>query len=151
MKVRNRNAMEGGIVFASIAISLVDPVVAAGYIPELLEAGIAEAGGEALAAETSDVVYHYTTLDKLASIRSSGLWTQSSATDVGTLTAREAVETLGVKTEPDVVIAFRNNGQFVPNRPPVVQPHPLGPGGGLDLTNPFRVGADSIVGVRTLP
>lgn len=39
-------------------------------------------------------------------------------------------------------------GQFVPNSPAIVQPHPLGPGGGLDLTNPRRVPADCILCVR---
>jgi hypothetical protein len=104
-----------------------------------------------LLVESSDIVHHYTTANRVASIQRNGLWAQSSATDIGTLTSREAVETLGVKTAPDFVIDIRNGGQFVANRPPIVQPHPLGPGGGLDLTNPARVGPESILGFRPVP
>jgi hypothetical protein len=55
------------------------------------------------------------------------------------------MELLGVKTPPEVVVVIRNDGQFVPNKPPIVQPHPLGPGGGVDLTNPAHVPADCII------
>jgi RHS repeat-associated protein len=106
-------------------------------------------GGAKLAARGGgDVVYHYTTTKNAAGIQRTGLWSQSSATDVGSLSAREAVERLGVKTPPDVVVEIRNGGQFVPNKPAIVQPHPLGPGGGLDLTNPARVQPDCVVCVR---
>jgi hypothetical protein len=99
-------------------------------------------------AGASDVVYHYTTTKHAATIQRTGLWSQSSATDVGMLTAQETVERLGVKTPPEVVIEIRNEGRFVPNKPTIVQPHPLGPGGGIDLTKRARVPPECVVCVR---
>ena len=94
-----------------------------------------------------DVVYQYTTAKSGGTWRRWGFGAQSSATDVGTLTAKEAVERLSVKT-PKVVVEIRNGGRFVPNKPPIVQPHRLGPGGGLDLTNPAHVPPNSVICVR---
>jgi RHS repeat-associated protein len=102
------------------------------------------------AAPNQDVVYHYTTSDKGPSIQATGLWSQSSATDVGTYTPQEAVERLGVKTPPDVVVEIQNDGQFVPNKPAIVWPHALGSGGGLDLTNPVRVPPQCILCIRRI-
>lgn len=111
---------------------------AVGIVP-----GAAKGGGP-----VEDVVYHYTTEKAAASIQRNGLWSQSSATDVGTYTAQEATELLGVKGTSEVVLTIMNEGRFVPNKPATVQPHPLGPGGGLDMTNPVRVGPECIVCVR---
>ena len=47
------------------------------------------------------------------------------ATDNPNLTAKQAVEQLGVTTPPNKVIPIEDNGNFVPNRPNTVQPHPL--------------------------
>ena len=80
-----------------------------------------------------------------AGIQRTGLWSQSSATDVGTFTSQQATELLGVKTPADVVITFQNGGRFVLNRPAIVQAHPLGPGGGIDLTNVARVPPQCII------
>ncbi len=99
---------------------------------------------------TKDVVYHYTTREHAANIKEKGLYSQSSATDVGTYTPTEAVELLGVKTPPEVVVVIENGGQFRPNKPATVQPHPLGPGGGTDLTNSKKVPPASILEVRPI-
>ncbi len=128
------------------------PVVQGGpgavRFPTLAEAEVAQGGGASAARTVPDVVHHYTTQDAVPGIRAQGLWSHSSATDVGTYTAQQAVERLGVKTPPDVVIDFKNNGQFISNRPAIVQPHPLGPGGGLDLTNPRLVSPQCILCIR---
>jgi hypothetical protein len=109
--------------------------------------GVLEIGGRirglgaarGAAGRGGDVVYHYTTEAAAKGIQRTGLWSQSSATNVGTYTAQEAMELLGVKTAPEVVIEFQNAGRFIPNRPAIVQPHPLGRGGGGDLINPAKV------------
>lgn len=73
---------------------------------------------------------------------------QSSATNVGNDSAQEAVELLGVKTPREVVVEIRNAGQLVPSARPIVQPHYLGPGGGVDLTNPGFLPPGCILRVR---
>ena len=93
------------------------------------------------------IVYHYTTAKRAAGIQKVGLWAQSSATTSPRLTAREAVTLLGLRTVPDVVVAFRNGREFVPNKPMEVRPHALGVGGGVDLTNPRRVPPECIVSI----
>jgi len=98
--------------------------------------------------QASRIVYHYTSAQAAALIRVSGLYSQSSATTVGTYSAQQAVELLGVKTPPEVLVEIRDVGFFVPNNPPIVQPHPLGPGGGVDLTNPVRVPPQYIIKIR---
>ena len=60
-------------------------------------------------------------------------------TDTASLGATEAVEQLGLKKVPDKIIPVIDRGHFIPNRPFVVQPHPLGPGGGFDFWNPRLV------------
>ena len=119
-----------------------------GVSPARLAPAVDTAGGGALSRTVPDVVYHYTTAENAAKIQQTGLWAQSSSTDVGTYSAQQAVELLGVKTPPNVVIEFQNGGRFILNRPPIVQPHPLGPGGGLDITNPARVPSQCILCVR---
>jgi len=108
--------------------------------------------GAALGPKTcpNPKVYHYTSAKNAAAIQRRGLFSQSSATNVGTYSAQEAVEKLGVKTPPEVVVEIQNSGQFVPNAPPVVPPHPLGPGGGADLTNPKMVGPECILCVNPI-
>ncbi|HMR08971.1 MAG TPA: RHS repeat-associated core domain-containing protein, partial [Polyangiaceae bacterium] len=112
--------------------------------------GSGAGSGAGSGSGAADVVYHYTTRDKVPGIQSKGLYSQSSATNIATLSAREAVELLGLKRLPDVVVELRNGGRFVPQKPPIVQPHPLGPGGGLDLTNPSRLPRECFVCVRSV-
>jgi hypothetical protein len=121
-----------------LASSIADSAIA-----RVSEAFAAEGAGKA-----GDVVYHYTTEAAAEAIQRTGLWSQSSATDVGTYTAQEATELLGVKTPAEVVIEIRNGGQFIANKPGIVQPHPLGPGGGLDLINPSRLSPQSVISIR---
>ena len=90
-----------------------------------------------------DVKYHYT--DAPEENFKDGLWSQSSVTDNPNLTAQEAVEQLGVKRPPDKIIPVRDNGNFVPNSPHIVDPHPLGPGGGTDFFNPNFVPGEDIL------
>jgi RHS repeat-associated protein len=87
--------------------------------------------------------YHYTTSPE--SSFENGLRAQSSVTDNPNLTARQAVEQLGVKTPPNKVIPIQDQGNFVPNKPAVVQEHFNGPGGGKDFTNPQRVPPSQIL------
>lgn len=103
------------------------------------------AAGSAAAAEAGAgggagaprVLYHYTNAAERSFGR--GLWSGSSVTDTASLGATEAVEQLGLKTVPDKIIPIIDRGHFIPNRPFVVQAHPLGPGGGLDFWNPRLV------------
>ncbi|MCW5809571.1 MAG: VCBS repeat-containing protein [Labilithrix sp.] len=120
---------------------------AAGGAPALTGA---EAAQRAAGQAVPDIVYHYTTQAGAQGIQKTGLWSQSSATNVGNYTAQQAVELAGVKTPPTHVVEIANNGQFVLNRPPIVQPHPLGPGGALDLTNPRLVLPQCIICVRSV-
>ena len=89
-------------------------------------------------------LYHYTA-DAEESFGRGGLWSGSSVTDDATLTAQEAIEQLGVKRAPDKVIPIVDRGHFVPNRPHIVEPHPLGGGGGKDFTNPRKVPPQDIL------
>lgn len=94
------------------------------------------------AAETTSLKYHYTSVPESSFKR--GLDTQSSVTDNPNLTAKQAVEQLGVKTPPNKVIPIQDNGNFVPNKPAVVEKHPLGQGGGNDFYNPQKVPSEQI-------
>ena len=80
------------------------------------------------------VLYHYTDAPE-ESFHKKGLWSESSVTDNPGLTAQEAVEQLGVKRLPDKIIPIIDNSHFRQNRPFIVEPHPLGPGGGTDFIN----------------
>ncbi len=72
--------------------------------------------------QASRIVYHYTSTQAAALIRVSGLYSQSSATTVGTYTAQQAVELLGVKTPPEVLVEIRDVGFFVPKTPRLCNP-----------------------------
>lgn len=109
-----------------------------------MPAGETTAVGEGAGAGAEDVVYHYTSKKAADSIARTGLWRDSSATTVGTLSGQEAIELLGLKQLPEVVVTIRNAGQFVLNKPPIVQPHALGSGGSVDLVNPQRVGPECV-------
>ena len=97
----------------------------------------AEAGGG------PRTLYHYT--DAPEQSFQGGLWSHSSVTDDPTLTAQEAVEQLGVKRPPDKIIPVLDQGHFVPNKPHIVEPHPLGSGGGKDFMNPRKVPPEDIL------
>jgi RHS repeat-associated protein len=98
------------------------------------------------AAPEPRTLYHYTDAPQESFKR--GLWSHSSVTDDAALTAREAVEQLGVKRAPDKIIPVRDRGHFVPNKPHIVEPHPLGPGGGRDFMNPRKVPPEDILPAR---
>ncbi len=97
-----------------------------------------------------DVVYHYTTSDRVPGIQARGLWSEGSATNVGTYSSHQAVELLGLKAPPDTVITLKNNGEWVPNKPAIVRPHVLGLGGGMDYTNRRLVPPTCIVCIGKL-
>jgi hypothetical protein len=50
-----------------------------------------------------------------------------------------------LKSVPDKIIPIVDRGHFKPNRPFVVQRHPLGPRGGADVTNELGVPAGDIL------
>ena len=114
-------------------------------------AGLVESIAQNVFAEApeQEILYHYT--DAPEESFQKGLWSGSSATDNPNLSPQEAVEQLGVKTVPDKIIPIQNNGNFIPNSPPIVEPHPNGPGGGTDFTNPVRVSPDQIRSCKPYP
>ncbi|WP_437301960.1 RHS repeat domain-containing protein [Sorangium sp. So ce388] len=144
-----RAAMDVLALGAAVTVeSGIGPAMVLGAVLQKLGGGAATAEAAGEGAVAGDVAYHYTSAEAALKIGQKGLWSQSSATNVGTYTAKQAMELLGVKRPPEVVIQFSNGGRFVPNSPPIVRPHPLGPGGGVDLTNPARVGPECILCVR---
>ena len=119
--------------------------VAATIIPEVSETGLLTAaeGLSGGAGAAPRILYHYTNAAESSFAR--GLWSGSSVTDSAGLGAAQAVETLGLKTLPDKIIPIIDRGYFVPNRPFIVQPHPLGAGGGTDFFNMRLVPAEDIL------
>ncbi len=90
-----------------------------------------------------DVKYHYT--DAPESLFRNGLRQDSSVTDNPNLSPAEAVDKLGLKRPPDKIIPIQDNGNFVENRPFIVEPHYHGEGGGHDFTNPNRIPSQDIL------
>jgi len=52
---------------------------------------------------------------------------------------------------PNKVIPIENAGQFVPNRPPIVQPSYRYQGGGTDFVNPKPVPPSHLLPARPIP
>ncbi|MGH1543070.1 MAG: polymorphic toxin-type HINT domain-containing protein [Arenicella sp.] len=98
-------------------------------------------GGE-VPKNGGEVKYHYTTADETSF--SSGLWKDTSVTDKLYTSATEAGQKLGIPT-PNKVIPIKDSGNFVPNKPSVVQPSNRYQGGGTDFVNPQRVSPDDIL------
>ena len=96
---------------------------------------VAEGAGEKM-------YYHYTTADE--SSFANGLWRDTSVTDKLYTDAYEASQELGIPL-PDKVIPIKDVGQFVPNRPPIVQPSFRFAGGGTDFVNPQAVPASLLL------
>jgi RHS repeat-associated protein len=88
------------------------------------------------------LMYHYTTADE--SEFAGGLWRDSSVTDKLYTDPIQAGQELGIPT-PDKVIPIVDNGQFVPNKPPIVQPSNRYQGGGTDFVNPKPVPPSDIL------
>ena len=105
-------------------------------------------GAEAEAAEgTANILYHYTTAEESAF--ANGLWRETSVTDKLYTNAAQASQELGIPV-PNKVIPIQNTGQFVPNRPPIVQPSNRYIGGGTDFINPNRVPPSQILPARPI-
>jgi RHS repeat-associated protein len=88
--------------------------------------------------------YHYTSSPE--SDFEKGLRRETHVTDDPNLTSKEAVDKLGVTRPPDKVIPIQDKGDFVPSKPPTVDPNPakgIG-GGGTDYYNPSEVPPDQI-------
>ncbi|WP_437805219.1 hypothetical protein [Sorangium sp. So ce1078] len=106
-----RAAMDVAALGAAVAVeSDIGAAMVLGAVLPRLGGGGAGSGAARGLAAPGDVVYHYTSADAAAKIAQNGLWSQSSATNVGTYTAQEAVELLGVKRPPEVVVEFSNGG-----------------------------------------
>ena len=86
--------------------------------------------------------YHYTKADD-ANFEN-GLWRDTSVTDKLYDDAVQAGQELGIPT-PTKVIPIKDKGQFVPNKPPVVQPSNRYQGGGTDFVNPEKVPASDLL------
>jgi hypothetical protein len=121
-------------VFGKGAASVGDDVIAAG----------ARAGGEA--AETP-LKYHYTTAEE-ASFKG-GLWRDTSVTDKLYTDPLKASQELGIPV-PNKAIPIKDAGQFVPNKPPIVQPSYRYQGGGTDFINPEPVPPENLLPAKPL-
>ena len=84
----------------------------------------------------SKLMYHYTNAPE--SSFSGGLWAGSSVTDEMISDPFTASQRLGIRP-PTQIIPIENVGQFVPNRPPIVQQSNRYFGGGTDFVNPSAV------------
>ena len=93
---------------------------------------------EFLAAEGTapKLFYHYTTADE--SLFANGLREGSSVTDKLYTDALHASQELGIPV-PNKVIPIQDVGQFIPAKPPTVQPSFRFLGGGNDFNNIQRV------------
>ena len=141
----NGDARAHGRLVAGILTSVaavLAPEAEAGNLSKVNEVANAGEKVDQATAAAENLKYHYTSAPE--SSFKTGLREQSSVTDNPNLTAKQAVEQLGVKTPPDKVIPIQDNGNFVPNKPAVVQEHFNGPGGGNDFTNPQRVPPEQI-------
>ena len=135
----------GTLQEAGRAAAIIPVGAAIGKGTGALITGLTAGGEEEVVGQVAGAVnlkYHYTSAPE--SSFKTGLREQSSVTDNPNLTAKQAVEQLGVKTPPNKVIPIEDNGNFVPNKPAVVEPHFNGPGGGKDFTNPQRVPPEQI-------
>jgi RHS repeat-associated protein len=95
-----------------------------------------------LAAKTPPLKYHYTTAPE--SSFQKGLWRDSSVTDKLYTDPLRASQELGIPV-PNKVIPIQDVGQFVPNKPPIVQPSFRYQGGGTDFINPQPVPPSQIL------
>jgi hypothetical protein len=100
--------------------------------------GMLAGAPEATAAEgtAQRLMYHYTTADE--SLFANGLREGSSVTDRLYTDALRASQELGIPV-PNKVIPIQDVGQFVPAKPPTVQPSFRFLGGGNDFNNLQRV------------
>jgi hypothetical protein len=89
-----------------------------------------------------NIKYHYTTADEASFVN--GLWKDTSVTNKLYSNAYEAGQKLGIPT-PNKVIPIKDNGNFVPNNPSVVQPSNRYQGGGPDFVNPQPVSPENIL------
>ncbi|MFI9559082.1 DUF6443 domain-containing protein [Nonomuraea endophytica] len=96
------------------------------------------------------LLFHYTY--QAESSFGKGLYTSSSVTAEGGLTASQAVDRLGLSRSlpPDKVIPIIDRGNFIPLQGGVVPPHKYGLGGGSQFTNPVRVPAEQILPARPI-
>jgi RHS repeat-associated protein len=113
--------------------------------------GVVGAGAKAVDELEEDsepsLFFHYTDADESSFAK--GLRPQSSVTDKLYSDPFEASQELGIPI-PDKVIPIQNNGQFVPNSPPIVQPSFRYQGGGTDFTNPKWVPAGHLLPARPI-
>ena len=109
-------------------------------VTSLAAGGEEEAAGQL--AGLANLKYHYTSAPE--SEFRNGLRVETHVTDNPNLTAKQAVEQLGVKTPPNKVVPIEDKGNFVPNKPDTVQPHRNGLGGGKDFYNPQRVPSEQV-------
>jgi RHS repeat-associated protein len=114
------------------------------------EGGVGGAEGGAAGGEGggSNLFYHYT--DAPESSFAKGLWRDTSVTDKLYTDPIQASQELGIPV-PNKVIPIENAGQFVPNRPPIVQPSYRYQGGGTDFVNPKPVPPSHLLPARPIP
>ncbi len=115
-----------------------------------IELGMAWFTGKAMApaapkGTSPSLVYHYTTAPE--SSFANGLWEGSSVTRTLYTNPAVASQHLGIPV-PTTVIPILDVGQFIPNKPPIVQRSYRFTGGGTDLTNPLPVPPSQILPAR---
>lgn len=100
-----------------------------------------------LIAAKTPLKYHYTTAEELSF--KGGLWRDTSVTDKLYTDPFKASQELGIPV-PNKVIPIKDAGQFVPNKPPIVQPSYRYQGGGADFINPEPVPPEYLLPARPL-
>ena len=128
----------GAAVAARSVRAVSAPVVTAARVETAVVR--AESGGQRL-------LYHYTTAEESSFAK--GLWRDSSVTDKLYTDPLRASQELGIPV-PNKVIPIQNAGQFVPNKPPFVQPSFRYQGGGTDFINPNPVPSSQLFPARPL-
>jgi hypothetical protein len=51
------------------------------------------------------------------------------------------------ETPPYIIVGIKENDNFLPNKPSIVDPQPLAPGGGNDLINPNPIDSSDILDI----
>jgi len=129
--------------------------MASGGLASMAEGGAGGAEGAAGSAESAaaegeapNLLYHYTTADESSFAK--GLWRDSSVTDKLYDDPNIASQELGIPP-PNKVIPIQDAGQFVPNKPGIVQPSTRYTGGGTDFVNPKAVPPSQLLPARPIP
>ncbi len=139
--------VSGGIAVLANPVAAVEIATVATEIAAGDALGGAAVGVAAVAAATeAKVMFHYTNAPESAFAE--GLWAGSSVTDELVDSASAASQRFGIPL-PDKIIPIVDRGQFVPNKPFLVEKG-RGTGGGTDYVNNERVPAKDILPAKPI-